>query len=278
MSLFKSKKSRKTSSAPRELMTRNTHFVITEAYKRLRTNLLFMLSGNKKVIAFTSTMPSEGKTTNCLNIAIAFAETGNKILVIDMDMRKPRVHTSFDFDLSPGLSDALISPDKKPNIKATDRENLFVLTAGTKPPAPPELLMTSEFETLLNALREEYDYIFIDTPPVHIVSDLSVVANKFDGVVYVVREKTVPLRTLKKSIEQLENVQAHVLGFIFNDSEKSSLFAKYAYRYKYSYKYGYRYGSYGFRYGYTYGYEDSTDENGETVRIKTKKKIRKENK
>lgn len=280
-------------SAGRELITDSSHFVIVEAYKRLRTNLLFMLSDKKKIVAFTSTVPSEGKTTNCLNLAISFAKAGHKILVIDMDMRKPRVHASFNAPLSPGLSEMLDGSEKTPNIIETSYENLHILTAGSRPQTPPELLMTPLFEALINSLREEYDYIFVDTPPVYVVTDLSVVASKFDGIVYVVREKVVPLRTLKKSVEHLTDLNGKVLGFIFNDSDRTTAFAKYVYRYRYSYKYSgkYGYGKYGKYGGYggygsygsygSYGYGDPVNDGSsekKREKIKVKEEIKRKKK
>ena len=229
----------------RSLLSDDSHFSIVEAYKKTRTNFLFMLGSEKKVVAFASTIANEGKTTNCLNLAISFAKVGKRVIVIDVDMRKPQIHNYLDVPLSPGLSDALGNFITQVPVCRTQYENLDVLPAGTLPPAPPELLMTKGFEDILASLRDKYDYIFIDTPPVHLVTDLAVFAAKIDGIVFVVREKTVPAPVLRKSIESLESVGGKVLGFILNDSERSSAFSKYSYRRRYADKYGYGYG-----YGY----------------------------
>lgn len=226
----------------RSLLSDDSHFSIVEAYKKMRTNFLFMLGGDKKVVAFASTIANEGKTTNCLNLAISFAKVGKRVVVIDVDMRKPQVHNYLNVPLSPGLSDVLGKFVSDIPISKTAYENLDVIPAGTLPPAPPELLMTQEFSELLELLKEKYDYIFIDTPPVHLVTDLAVFASKIDGVVFVVREKTVPVSVLRKSIESLESVGGKVLGFILNDSERSTSFSKYSYRRRYADKYGYGYG------------------------------------
>ena len=223
------------------LITKDSHFTIIEAYKRMRTNLLFMLGKDKKVIAFTSTMANEGKTTNCANLGIAFAEAGNKTLIIDMDMRKPQIHNYFGCEVSPGLSDVLAGFSKTAKVVKTDYENLFVLPAGTLPPSPPELIMSDAFLELIEGFKKEYDYIFIDTPPVHLVTDLAVVAAKVDGVVFVVRERTVPIELLKKSIAGIERIGGKILGFVLNDSGQASTYLQYRYRRKYASKYGYGY-------------------------------------
>lgn len=223
------------------LITKESHFTIIEAYKRMRTNLLFMLGKDKRVIAFTSTMANEGKTTNCANLGIAFAEAGNKILIIDMDMRKPQIHNYFGYEVSPGLSDVLAGFSQKANVIKTDYENLFILPAGTIPPSPPELIMSDAFSELIEEFKKEYDYVFVDTPPVHLVTDLAVVAEKVDGVVFVVRERAVPLELLKKSVAGIERIGGKVLGFVLNDSGQASTYLQYRYRRKYANKYGYGY-------------------------------------
>lgn len=239
---FLKKKKKISTYVKSEILTENSPFIINEAYKSMRTNLMFMLSGNKKVIAFTSSTANEGKTTTCLNTAVAFAQTGHKVLVIDVDMRKPRVHRYFEIPSSPGFSDKLGGFIKELPISKTEYENLWVLPVGTIPPSPPELLMTAIFDELLSQIRDEYDYIFIDTPPIHVVTDLAIIASKLDGVVFVVRENTVALEVVKQSIDSLERVGAKILGFILNDSVGDSLFTQYRYRRKYKARYGYTYG------------------------------------
>lgn len=225
-----------------ELLTEESPFIISEAYKAMRTNLMFMLSNKKKVVAFTSSMANEGKTTTCLNLGIAFAQTGKKVLIIDMDMRKPRIHRYFEIPSSPGLSDRLGNFTQEIPISKTEYENLSVLPVGTIPPSPPELLMTSDLGEIIEGLRNEYDYIFIDTPPIHVVTDIAIIADKLDGIVFVVRENSVNIEVVKQSIENLQRVDAKLLGFILNDSEGDSIFNQYKYRRKYKSRYGYTYG------------------------------------
>ncbi len=225
-----------------ELLTEDSPFIISEAYKSMRTNLMFMLSDGKKVVAFTSSMASEGKTTTCLNMGIAFSQAGYKVLIIDMDMRKPRAHRYFEIPSSPGLSDRLGGFTTELSISKTEYENLHVLPVGTIPPSAPELLMSPVFDEIIESLRGEYDYIFLDTPPIHVVTDLAIIANRIDGVVFVVRESTVSLEVVRQSVDGLQRVNAKILGFILNDSTGDSLFTQYKYRRKYRARYGYTYG------------------------------------
>ncbi len=236
------KKNKISSYIKSELLTEDSPFIINEAYKAMRTNLMFMLSDNKKVVAFTSSMANEGKTTTCLNMGIAFSQAGYKVLLIDMDMRKPRAHRYFEIPSSPGLSDRLGGFTKELPISKTEYENLHVLPVGTIPPSPPELLMSHAFDEIIESLRGEYDYIFLDTPPIHVVTDLAIIANRIDGVAFVVRESTVSLEVVRQSVDSLQRVNAKILGFILNDSTGDSLFTQYKYRRKYRARYGYTYG------------------------------------
>lgn len=242
MSLFKNKKKKPYSTYVKsQLLNENSPFIITEAYKATRTNLMFMLSGKKKVVAFTSSLAGEGKTTTCLNLAISFALSGSKVIIIDMDMRKPRVHRYFEVPSSPGLSDLLGGFTKDIPILKTKYENLFVLPVGTIPPSSPELIMKPVFDEILASLREDFDYVFIDTPPVHVVTDIAIIANKLDGVVFVVRENMVPLEIVKQSVESLQRVGAKLLGFIMSDSLGDAFLTQYKYKRKHKARYGYNY-------------------------------------
>ncbi len=225
-----------------ELLSDKTPFIISEAYKAMRTNLMFMLSDNKKLIAFTSTLAGEGKTTTCLNMGISFAQAGSRVLIIDMDMRKPRVHRYFEVPSTPGLSDRLGGFMKELPIEKTHYDNLFVLPVGTIPPSPPELLMSNSFDEILAEVKDKFDYIFIDTPPIHLVTDLAIIAGKLDGVIFVVRENTAAQELITQAIENLKRVDTKILGFILNDSAGDSLFTQYKYKRRYKARYGYTYG------------------------------------
>lgn len=225
-----------------ELLSDKTPFIISEAYKAMRTNLMFMLSDNKKLVAFSSALAGEGKTTTCLNVGISFAQAGSRVLIIDMDMRKPRIHRYFEIPSAPGLSDRLGGFTKELPIVKTQYENLFALPVGTIPPSPPELLMSNAFDEIVAEVKDRFDYIFIDTPPIHLVTDLAIIAEKLDGVVFVVRENTAAQELISQAVDNLKRVNAKILGFILNDSSGDSLFTQYKYKRRYKSRYGYTYG------------------------------------
>ncbi len=215
-----------------ELLSENSSMLMNDAYGELRTNLKFLLSDGKKVVAFTSANAHEGKTTTCLNTAIDFARAGHKVVVLDMDMRRPRVHRYFDVPASPGLSDKLGNFVKQCPILPTEYENLFVVPVGTLPPSPPELLMASEFDSVIAELKREFEYIFIDTTPINVVKDIAIIATMLDGVVFVVRENATTMEEVKHGVENLTRVKARILGFILNDSMGESIIAQYQYKRK----------------------------------------------
>lgn len=256
------------------LLNEDTDFFVREAYNTARTNIIYSLGGEKgcKKVLVTSASPGEGKTTTCLNLAITFAQTEAKVLIIDADLRKPRVHRHLSIDRENGLSDylcGLIELDKA--IKHCEKQNLDCITSGQIPPRPAELLTSSEMGNLLDELSKKYDYIFIDTPPVTVVTEAAAMAKYVSGVILVVRQNNTIHESIKRAKTNLELANAHFLGYILNDVDASSYsngpYNKYGYRsrrrYGYGSKYGYGYGygydySYGYEAGYGYGYKERT--------------------
>lgn len=255
------------SSPTDNILSENTPFTITEAYKTARTNIMFALAsveGCKKVI-FTSAEPGEGKTTTVLNMAIAFAQTGLKVLLVDCDLRKPRTHRYLGIEKTNGLSDLLAGLiELKDAIKHSDERGLDCITAGQIPPNPVELLSSETMRLLLEKLSQDYDYIFIDTPPVTVVTDAPSMAKFVDGYVVVIRHNYTIHELLEKTRQSLKFAEAKTLGFVINDIKPMAGigYSKYGtygtrYRYKYRYRYGYKYGyKYGYGYGYGYQYGD----------------------
>lgn len=225
-------------------------FFIKEAYKALRTNLIFSLpSEDKKVILVTSSGMSEGKTTSCLNTAISFAQTGAKVCVVDCDMRKPNMARLCETKGSPGLSNVLAHINEMDEvIRKSKYNNLDFIFSGDIPPNPAELLVSGGMETLVNTLAERYDYVFIDTPPINVVTDASLLAGLASGVVLVVNQQKTSKTEVAKAVSQLEFVHAKILGVLLNSVKTDSGATKYR-------RYG-RYGKYGYgRYGYGHYYE-----------------------
>ena len=220
----------------------NTKFNIKEAYKTTRTNIIFALNSDKgcKRIILTSSIPGEGKSLTSINIAITFAMADTKVLIIDCDLRKPKLHKYLGADNKKGLSNVLGGFDKIEDcVKVNKDLKVSFLTAGHTPPNPIELLSSGKMEKLLDELSEQYDYIFLDTPPVNVVADTSAIAKFSDGILFVVRHKFTTQDMVYKAISTLEFANAKLLGFVLNDVDLSS----YSYTSKVGYG-GYRYKNY----------------------------------
>lgn len=235
------------------ILNDKTPFVITEAYKSTRTNIMFSVSGDKngcKRIIVTSATPGDGKTTTCLNTAITFAQTGARVIIIDCDLRKPRIHKYLGLDKKNGLSSVLsgfITIDEAVNKNV--RGTLDCITSGPIPPNPAELLSSEMMQELLDKLSEQYDYIFLDTPPVTVVTDACTMSKFVSGVVLVVRQNYTQHQGVADAVEALKFANAKILGFILNDSQTAvggygtyKAGYKYKYNYKYKYRYEYQYG------------------------------------
>jgi capsular exopolysaccharide synthesis family protein len=211
------------------IITKDTAFSVVEEYKAIRTNLMFMSNGKKcPVIAFTSSVANEGKTTTCCNVAITFAQAGFKTLIIDGDMRKGHIHKFFDVRSDKGLSDVLAGLADENYVKETSYKNLYVITGGTIPPNPAELMTSNFMSLLLKELKSDFEYIFIDTPPVLLVTDAVALANKVDGTVVVVRHDYTRTSEVKETVTNLEQVGAPILGIVLNGyNERKSTYKKY---------------------------------------------------
>ncbi len=216
----------------------DTPFQITEAYKTLRTNLLFALAaGKNKVVVITSASPSEGKSSTCANLAITMAQTGAKVILVDADLRKPTQAHIFKSNNSKGLTTILAGfNDLNDVIKTEIEPNLDLITSGPSPPNPSELLGSERMTHLLAMLNDHYDCIFIDTPPINIVTDAMVFTGNTAGVVLVVRQGQSTYDDVTKAVGSIEFSGASILGLVINGtSEKMSRYGKYKYgKYKYS--------------------------------------------
>ena len=233
----KSKSKSKTRKPNRGMMlNEKTDVSVIEGYKAARTNLMFLGGGEKcPVIAFTSSIPGEGKTTTCINMAITFAQAGFKTLLIDADMRKIQLYHYFSVPAKPGLSEVLAGMEEEVPVHETPYENLKLLTGGTIPPNPAELLMSKKMDEVLERLRGEYEYIFIDTPPVLAVTDAAALAPKVTGMLMMARQDYTKAEDIRQTLEDLNRVGAKVVGILFNG------FNAEAHSYKYKGDYHYRY-------------------------------------
>lgn len=247
-------------SRAERLLSENTPFAITEAYNTARTNIMFAAStSHKKIVAVTSSNPSEGKSTTCANIAITFANAGFKVLLVECDLRKPVMAKSFGVKPKNGLSGILggFCSVNDALCSGVLIDKLDIISAGDIPPNPSELLASESMKTFLDTASENYDYVFLDTPPVNVVTDSQLMNDEIAGLVFVVREESTTHPDIQSALEKIELANGKALGFVktFCKPEKSGRYGKkYAYK-KYGYKYGYGYG-----YGYGKQSESSTAE------------------
>jgi len=197
---------------------------VMEFFKTIRTNIEFSSIDNKlRTISVTSSSQGEGKSSVLINLALSFALIGRRVLIIDADLRRPSIHRSFAVSNRRGLTNALLAHDDCTNyVLSTPYENLTIMTSGPIPPNPAELLMSAAMEHLLESTRNAYDMVFIDCPPVGIVTDAAIVATKVDGTLFVARSGFTDKRLLAQATDHLKQVQARVLGFIFNGVEQDS--------------------------------------------------------
>ena len=201
--------------------------VIAEQYRNIRTSIQYSnLDKKLKTILVTSSTKNEGKTITTTNLAVNFAAIDKKkVLIIDCDLRNPSIHKEFGITNVGGLTDLLIEKNNIENyIKTTEIDNLHVLTAGVIPPNPSEILASKLMKDLLNDLKEIYDYIFIDTPPIGIVMDAGTLANKVDASILVVKSNGVEFKQLEETKRKLDAVNANIIGVVLNayKSEKDN--------------------------------------------------------
>ncbi|MDD4715317.1 MAG: CpsD/CapB family tyrosine-protein kinase [Oscillospiraceae bacterium] len=216
-----------------DVLDDQARFDIVEAYKSVRTNIMFSLVGEEtKLICFSSPEPSDGKTINCINLAITFAQTGAKVLIIDADLRKPRVHRCLKLQSEPGLTNVLGGFAALPDtLQSTFYDNLDVITCGHLPPNPAELLASDSMGELLEQLKPNYEYILIDCPPVNTVTDAAVLSSRVSGVVLVVRQGISTYDDVEAALEKLRFVDFKILGFLLNDvNEKAGSYGKKYYK------------------------------------------------
>jgi capsular exopolysaccharide synthesis family protein len=189
-----------------------------EAFKTLRTNVLFSAAEKGcRVVVVTSSGPGEGKTIVASNLAIGVAYAGQRVLLIDGDLRRPRVHGVFAHDQEPGLSNALVGEAKLSDaVHRTDVAGLCVLTAGRVPPNAAELLGSRRFKELLTTIRDKFDWVVIDSPPAMAVTDANLLANLADSVVFVVGADMTSHQIARRAVEQLERNRAVFAGAVLN--------------------------------------------------------------
>lgn len=230
-------------SSDRDLyIVRNSKSTVAECARSIRTNLLFM-STDKPLhrLLVTSAGPYEGKSTTAIALSVAMAQAGNRVLLIDTDLRRPRLHRAFGVSGERGITSLLLDDQPEPEtaIKHTEVVGLDLLPCGPLPPNPAELLHTERFLALAKLLGERYDRIVFDSPPVHAVTDAVILAQLVDGVVVVAKAAQTTKDGIRRAARKLYDVDANLLGVVLNDVDfDHGGYGGYYYYQRYGYAYG----------------------------------------
>ena len=242
-SKFKKKKAVEDTEEGEYLLDENTPFNVREAFNTLRTNVVFgMAPSGGKSLLITSANQSEGKSTTSVNLGVVLAQNGAKVLLIDADMRKPKLHKFFNVDYTKGLSRFLIGQGTlNDSLYRTPIKGLDLMTAGIIPPNPSELLGSNRMKVFIEKAQEYYDYVIIDTPPINVVTDATVLSESVSAVLVVVHYGSTTRDDFQKAKNQLKISGANVIGFaiIGVRSEHKGYYKKYYKSYS-SYGYGHR--------------------------------------
>lgn len=235
--------------------------ILAESFRSIRSNLQFVdNTPGSKLISITSTISGEGKTFIAINLAGIISFSNKKVIVLDLDMRKPKIHVAFKSENKQGMSTLLIGKAKLSDcIQKSSSENLDFITAGPVPPNPSELLLNEQLDNLLDELKEQYDVIIADNPPVGLVTDGIIMMQKADFPIYVFRADYSKKQFIQNADRLKNENHFHKLSVILNDVDIN--------RNRYGYNYGY---GYGYGYGYTYGYYDDASKKS-SGRFKKKK-------
>ncbi|MDQ3019414.1 MAG: polysaccharide biosynthesis tyrosine autokinase [Bacteroidota bacterium] len=225
-------------SSPEFIVGNKSNSAASEAFKALRTRIQFskLESEQLKTILVTSSIPIEGKTIVAANLAGSFAQAGKKVLIMDCDLRKPRVHNIFESDKFPGLSDYLFTNVTLEDItKRTPMDNLYYISSGTIPPNPSELLGSVQMKQFMNKLKDIYDIVIVDSPPFITVTDSEILYNITDGTILVCQANKTPAEAFWKTYDRLsKKYPHHLLGCVLNNFNFKS---SYGYYYNYYYYY-----------------------------------------
>lgn len=187
-----------------------------EAYRTLKTSIQYSSIDKKyQTIIVTSANPGDGKSTVAGNLALTLAEGDAKVLLIDCDMRKPSVYKNFRISNSYGLSDILVKNKKVMEVTHI-HNNVHILTSGKRPPNPGEMLASNMMTEFLNEMKNHFDYVILDTPPVQAVADAQILSTKADGVLFVVRANSTKKNEVKDAISTLNKVNANIIGSVLN--------------------------------------------------------------
>ena len=191
-----------------------------EAYRSLRSNIEYSSFDDEyRAIVVTSSVPGEGKSTTSGNLALSLAQSGNKVLLVDCDMRKPSIHKKFKISNMSGTAELLLRKESFEDVANCYNENLTIITAGKIPPNPSEMLSSRAMTAFIKEMKKEFKYIILDTPPLQAVTDAQVLSTKADGVLLIVRAGSTKRDAVLNSVDLIKKVQGKVIGTVLNGVE-----------------------------------------------------------
>ena len=222
------------------LLSSKSSFSVQEAYKTLRTNVIFSLPGTDcKCIGITSANRGEGKSTVAVNLSISLAQLKKRVMLIDCDMRLPTVITKLNLSAKEGLSNYLSGMIEELPIMRVSNLGVDIIPSGNIPPDATTLINSESMVDLVNLLKETYDYIVFDFPPINIVSDAVLLSNMIDGYLMIVRHGFSEYKKVNEALRQMKFADAKIIGFVYNGKNNDKKYYKrkgYYYRYDYYYK------------------------------------------
>lgn len=191
-----------------------------EAYRSLRSNIEYSSFDDEyRAIVVTSSVPGEGKSTTSGNLALSLAQSGNKVLLVDCDMRKPSIHKKFKISNMSGTAELLLRKESFEDVANCYNENLTIITAGKIPPNPSEMLSSRAMTAFIKEMKKEFKYIILDTPPLQAVTDAQVLSTKADGVLLIVRAGSTKRDAVLNSVDLIKKVKGKVIGMVLNGVE-----------------------------------------------------------
>ncbi len=204
---------------------------ISETYRILRTNIEFStIDKDVKLINITSSKPSEGKTLTLLNLATVYSHSSKRVLIVDLDLRRPKIHRAFKIDNTTGITDVIMGEVTLEDATYKHSKFLDVLTSGSKTPYPVEMLNSQKMKDLMEKLKDKYDIVFIDCPPLNILSDSIIISKFSEGTVVAIRNNITERKLIKKVLHTLEENNVNTIGTVLTDVKKKDLdYSSYSY-------------------------------------------------
>ena len=211
------------------LLSDRSAFSVKEAYKTLRTNVMFSLPGkDSKCIGVVSPERGDGKSSVSINLAISFAQINKKVIIVDCDLRLPTIASKLGIEAKPGLSNFLSGnqDSEQPLIRRSSEYGIDIMTAGDIPPDPTALITSRQMDAFIELLKKYYDYIILDFPPATIVSDAASVSRIVDGYLIVIRHNSSEFSKINETLRQLDFADAKILGFVYNGKDEQKKYYK----------------------------------------------------